>query len=132
MSGNYSGCTLLLGEGEFVLYISPLNYAIKTKKQDGWQSAKLLHRNFTFPALPGLHSLPATAFAIRLWARFAFRQKHRLSGDCSLFPQKLCFCGSPELLSARTVTMQKYHCPDISSLPQGSKPLLQCRYFSLG
>ena len=63
--------------------------------------------------LTELPPLPATAFTIRLWARFAFRQKHRLSGDCSFFPQKLCFCGSPELLSARTVAGQKYHCPDM-------------------
>ena len=36
-----------------------------------------------------------------------------------------------DALNARTVTKQKYHYADKSSLPQGSRPLLQCRYFSL-
>ena len=35
-----------------------------------------------------------------------------------------------DLMSTLT-EQQKYHCPDIPSLPQGSKPLLQCKYFSL-
>lgn len=43
---------------------------------------------------PGLLSLPATAFTIRLWARFAYSAKASLFRRLLSFPTKLCFAGA--------------------------------------
>ena len=65
-------------------------------------------------ACDGVHNSPLGSFCLPA--------KASLIGDCSLFPQKHSFCGSPELLSARTVAGQKYHCPDIKSSPASYLP----------
>ena len=43
---------------------------------------------------PGLLSLVATAFTIRLWARFALSAKASLFRRLLSFPTKLCFAGA--------------------------------------
>ncbi len=69
----------------------------------------ITHRNFTFPAYARTAVNACDGVAIRFWARFAFRQKHRFYQRLLLFPQTILFCGSPELLSAQVMTQQKYH-----------------------
>ena len=86
---------------------------------------QIAHRNFTFPASARTAIIACDGVAIRFMS-FVLQCMQKLTfAAIAPFPTKTMFLWEPKLLSARTVTWQKYHCAGTGSLPTACRAVLQ-------